>query len=141
LAQIKHASNLTIEAIAPLVGVSRRTLHSWLAGSPISQRNEERLRSLAEAIEAIAAVAPATARERIMERISGSVRIYDMLAEGHYEAAVARGTGVEPSRRPAIYPPPRPLSTPLVAQVAALNDKSIPLDGPIDRRFAKRLGR
>ena len=58
LAQIRQASDLTIEALAPLIGVSRRTLHNWLAGGEISQRNEERLRALAEAVEQIAAVGP-----------------------------------------------------------------------------------
>ena len=81
LARIRHASDLTIEAIAPLVGVSRRTVHNWFAGGNISQRNEERLRALAEAVEQIAAVEPATARERLMDRILGSPRLYDLLAE------------------------------------------------------------
>jgi hypothetical protein len=139
LAQIRQASDLTIEALAPLVGVSRRTLHNWLAGGEISQRNEERLRALAEAVEQIAAVGPETARERLMERVLGSPRIYDLLAEGRYEIAIAHGTGVEPTPRPTIYPKPRTIATPLAARVAALNDKSIPLDGPTNRRLTKRL--
>jgi hypothetical protein len=77
LARIKQASELTTEALAPLIGVSRRTLHLWLAGGQISQRNEERLRALAEALEAIAAVAPETARQRLMERVPGYPRIYE----------------------------------------------------------------
>jgi DNA-binding transcriptional regulator YiaG len=141
LAQIRQASDLTIEALAPLIGVSRRTLHNWFAGGEISQRNEERLRALAEAVGEIAAVEPETARERLMERVPGSPRIYDLLAEGRYEAAVARGTGMEPPPRPLIYPKPRSLSTPLSARIAGLNDRSIPLDGSIDRRFTKRLKR
>jgi hypothetical protein len=141
LAKIKQASELTIEALAPLIGVSRRTLHSWFAGGQISQRNEERLRALAEAVEQIAAVAPETARERLMERVPGSPRIYDLLAEGRYGAAIARGTGAVPTPRQLIYPKPRSLSTPLLARVAALNDSSVPVDGSIDRRFTKRLKR
>jgi hypothetical protein len=141
VAQIQHASELTIEAIAPLAGVSRRTLHSWLSGGRASQRNEERLRALAEAVEAIASVAPATARVRLMERVPGSPRLYDLLAEGRHEAAITRASGAAATPRPLIYPPPRPPSTPLAARVAALNDRSIPLDGPIDRRFTKRIKR
>ena len=139
LERIKQASGLTTEALAPLVGVSRRTLHLWLAGGQISQRNEERLRALAEALEAIAAVAPETVRQRLMERTPGYPRIYDLLAEGRFEAAIARGTGEEPMPRPVIYPKPHALSTPLAARVAASNDRSIPLGGPIDRRITKRL--
>jgi hypothetical protein len=141
LSQIRHASDLTIEALAPLIGVTRRTLHNWFAGGEISQRNEERLRALAEAVEQIAAFEPETARERLMERVPGSPRIYDLLAEGRYEAAIARGTGVEATPRPLVYPKPRSLSTPLSARIAALNDQSVPLDGTIDRRLTKRLKR
>jgi hypothetical protein len=139
LARIKQASELTTEALAPLIGVSRRTLHLWLAGGQISQRNEERLRALAEALEAIAAVAPETARQRLMERVPGYPRIYDLLAEGRFEAAIARGTGAKPTPRPTIYPKPHASLIPLTARLAALNDKSIPLDGSIDRRITKRL--
>ena len=73
LERIKNASDLTFENIAPLAGVSRRSVQSWRAGEAISQRNEERLRALAEAIETIAAENPLNVRERLMERVSGSI--------------------------------------------------------------------
>jgi hypothetical protein len=85
LGRIRQASGLTIEAVAPLVGVSRRTIHSWLVGASISQRNEERLRQVAEAIEEIAAADTASSvRDRLLEHVPGSMRIYDMLAERRY---------------------------------------------------------
>jgi hypothetical protein len=139
LARIKQASELTTEALAPLVGVSRRTLHLWLAGGQISQRNEERLRALAEAIEAIAAVAPETARARLMERVPGYPRIYDLLAEGRFEAAIARGTGAVPVPRPVIYPAARPASVSVDVLVDALHDAPPSMKGQIDRRLTKRL--
>ncbi len=108
LAQIKQASGLTIEAMGPLVGVSRRTLHGWLAGARISQRNEERLRALAEALEVIAATAPAPARLRLMERVPGSpqnlrlacrglLRRRNRSRDGHARATPASGLSGAPS--------------------------------------------
>ena len=141
LKQIREASGLTIEAMAPLIGVSRRTLHGWLAGGQIGQRNEERLRALAEALEVIAATAPSPARERLMERVPGSPRIFDLLAEGHYDVAVARATGMLAPQRHPVYPEPRPLSTPLSARVAGLDDRTLPFDGPTVRHMTKRIKR
>ena len=119
LERIRQASGLTIEAVAPLAGVSRRTIHSWLAGGSISQRNEERLRAVAEAIEEIATADASSVRDRLLERVPGSVRIYDMLAERRYSEAIARATGKSVKSRPLAYPEPRPLPTSLVAHVGA----------------------
>ena len=141
LGRIRQASGLTIEAVAPLVGVSRRTVDSWLAGGSISQRNEERLREVAEAIEEIAAADAGSVRDRLLERVPGSARIYDMLAERRYSEAIARATGKSVKPRPLAYPEPRPLSTSLLAQVGAEGLETAQLDGALDRRFAKRFRR
>ena len=139
LENVKQMSELTTEAIAPLIGVSRRTLHLWLNGNPISQRNEERLRALEEAISAIAAATPGRCREVLMQRVGGVPRIYDLLAEGQYETAIARATGEMPAPRPAIYPTPKPPAISVVTRLSALESKSLPLDGQIDRQFTRRL--
>jgi hypothetical protein len=137
--RIKEASELTTESIGPLAGVSRRTVQSWLAGSAISQRNEEKLRALAEAIETIAEHHTGSVRTVLLERVRGSIRIYDMLAEGRYAEAVARGTGKTASPRPAVYPSPRLPTTSLEAQVASIGTSPTPSIGPLDRRFVKRF--
>jgi len=141
LERIKNASGLTLESIAPLAGVSRRSVQSWRAGDAISQRNEEHLCALAEAIDTIAAADPLRVRERLMERVSGSIRIYDLLAEGRYEDAIARTRGTRPVPQPITHSEPTPLSVPLAAQVATLESPATTLDPRIDRRFTKRLKR
>ncbi len=137
--RVKRASGLTLELIAPLAGVSRRTLQEWRAGGRISQRNEERLRALAEAVEKIASVDPLTSRERLMERVAGTVRIYDLLSEQRYESAVARGEADRTGYRPLIHPSPSRLGLPLDAQIGTLEAPPTFLDGRVDRRFTKRL--
>lgn len=139
LGRIKQASGLTIEALAPLIGVSRRTLHHWQAGNHISQRNEERLRALAEAIEKIAGAVSGSVREALLARVPGAPRIYDLLAEGKYDVAIARTTGVAAAPRPVVYPSPRPPSLSLDVLLDALHDAPPPMKGHIDRRLTTRL--
>jgi hypothetical protein len=92
--RLKAISSLTNEEIAPLLGVSRRSFQSWLAGSPISARKETRLRSVVEAIEKIAAPSPANIRSHLLDQDSWSARLYDLLVEGRFAAAVDLATGV-----------------------------------------------
>jgi DNA-binding transcriptional regulator YiaG len=139
LERIRSASGLTFENIAPLAGVSRRSVQSWRAGEQISQRNEERLRALAAAIETIAGADPLNVRERLLERVPGSIRIYDLLAEGRYKDAIAWGTGARPAPQPIAHATPTPMSTSLDAQLSALESPSTTLDRRVDRRFTMRL--
>jgi DNA-binding transcriptional regulator YiaG len=92
--RLRTISSLTNEEIAPLLGVSRRSFQSWLAGSSVSARKETRLRSTVEAIEKIAASDPSSVRARLLDRGAWSVRPYDLLVEGRFEAAVDLANGV-----------------------------------------------
>lgn len=92
--RLRAISGLTNEEIAPLLGVSRRSFQSWLAGSSVSARKEARLRSIVEAIEKIAASGPTSVRARLLDRDAWSVRPYDLLTEGRFDAAVDLATGV-----------------------------------------------
>jgi transcriptional regulator with XRE-family HTH domain len=141
LERIRNASGLTFENIAPLAGVSRRSVQSWRAGEQINQRNEERLRALAEAIETIAGAEPLNVRDRLLERVPGSIRIYDLLAEGRYKDAIARGTGARPAPQPIAHATPTPMSTSLDAQLSALESPPATLDRRVNRRFTRRLKR
>lgn len=99
VARIQSASGLTMAMVAPLVRVSRRTLQAWRAGSPINLKNEERLRALAEAIEAIAdGKGAADVRTLLLDRQTGRLRIYDLLAEGQFALAYQRATGLRHRR-------------------------------------------
>ena len=53
LEDIRKRSGLTLEEIAPLVGVSRRSLQNWRAGEVISARKEQRLRDIADTFESL----------------------------------------------------------------------------------------
>jgi hypothetical protein len=87
LADIRNLTGLTFEDIAPLVGVSRRSLHHWLAGGTISARKERRFRELADALRAIDRAAGDATRQRLFTRLSGGARLYDLLAAGKFAEA------------------------------------------------------
>ncbi len=53
LAQLRITSGLTLGELASALGVSRRAIHHWAAGSNISARHLERLRDLARLVSTL----------------------------------------------------------------------------------------
>ena len=92
LDRLQRTSGLTFDEIAEVLGISRRTLHNWKNGSAVSAPNERRLRDVDHAI---ATIAPhvGSVRDAIQARRAEGVRVFDLLAEGRFEAAVAMATG------------------------------------------------
>ena len=117
VSDIRRLCRLTFEEVAPLLGVSRRTLHSWANGSPISARRERRLRTLSETIHTIVRFRPGNVRDFLLNRGGGGVRPYDLLAEGLYQEAVDAVSG----RRAAVSTPGRPELETIDAQLNRLD--------------------
>lgn len=87
LATIQSRSGLTLEEIAPLLGVSRRSLQHWRAHGRISARKEQRLRDLADTFNSLPASEANEMRSKLLDRISDGIRAYDLLAEGRFDSA------------------------------------------------------
>jgi hypothetical protein len=137
IAEIRALSRLTNEEIAPLAGVSRRSVQAWVAGAPISARKDHRVRALCEAIRALAAPDPQMTRHRLFERLPGNVRAYDLLAEELFNEAVDLALG----RRTTTALPVASQAQDLPAQ---LDHHEGYVDIPperLNRRFSKRLRR
>ena len=81
------AAKLTLEELAPLVGVSRRSLQNWRTGDPISARKEHRLREALSALENLPASDPEQRRQILFARRAGGLRVYDLFSEGRFAAA------------------------------------------------------
>lgn len=96
LADLRRSSQLTYEELAPMLGVSRRTLHNWNSGSPISARREARLRRMAEAVRTVASVSRRPIRNQLLDAQPGGLRVYDLLAEGLFQEAVDVAAGRRP---------------------------------------------
>jgi DNA-binding transcriptional regulator YiaG len=87
LAKIQNRSGLTLEEIAPLLGVSRRSLQNWRAERRISARKEQRLRDLSDTLDALPIADRNQLRRMLLDRIPGSARPYDVLADGQFDLA------------------------------------------------------
>ena len=92
--RIQSLSGLTLEEVAPLLNVSRRSLQNWRSQHPISARNEHRLRGIADLLNLLSFRDAAEARCKLLDRVPGNVRAYDLLAEGRLGAAYTMITGL-----------------------------------------------
>lgn len=134
-AELRRLSGLTNEEIAPLLGVSRRSLQSWIAGESISARKEARLRATLDAIRQLTASRAVDTRDRLLAREPQSVSAYDLLTEERYDAAVDLALG----RRRRSTPETK-TSESLDAQLGRIEDNIAPaprlnrkLSGPLKR--------
>lgn len=103
IAEIKRLSGLTWEELAAVLGVSRRTLHLWVNGRPISAPNEVRLTRLFAAVRSIYRDTSAATRSAIMTPAGPENRIpLDLLTSGSFDDFIAlvglgRGQNLRPS--------------------------------------------
>ena len=135
--ELRSLSGLTNEEIAPLAGVSRRSLQAWLAGAAISARKEQRLRALVDAVRSLAARDAVTTRDRLLDRAPGCVRPYDLMVEGRFEAAVDLALG-----RRSNAPSPASRSTyDLATQLDHVEDRVDVPEGRLNRRLSGSLRR
>ncbi|WP_374660097.1 hypothetical protein [Phenylobacterium sp.] len=138
LLDLKAWSQLTYEEIAPLLGVSRRTLHSWNSGNPISARRETRLRKVTEVVKALHSIALAQGRpvrSALLDATPEGLRPYDLIADGHNQAAIDAVSG----HRTQIAAPVRPEQDSVATQLNRGDDAvSVPA-GPLRSDMARRI--
>lgn len=94
--RIRSRSSLKIDEIGGILGVSRRALHNWKNGDAISSGNERRLRELDQAVRRIAGGDGTPIRNALMSQREGGLRVFDLLAEGRFDIAVAIANGTSP---------------------------------------------
>ena len=138
IANIRALSNLTNEQIAPLAGVSRRSLQAWIAGGIVSSRNEQRLRDLLDAIRRVAAGrAPELTRRLLLDRAAGNVCPYVLLAERRLSEAIDLALGRHRAMRTSVRTKPNDLAE----QLSCLENRVALPDERLDRRLSGRLQR
>jgi DNA-binding transcriptional regulator YiaG len=125
--ELKQLSGLTWEQLAKIFNVSRRSLHFWASGKPISPFNEEHLRRLLATIRYINRGSADINRSALLQPQQGSTIPLDLLIAGKYEEVkrlLGAGKTVEKSVLKPLSPeaiasriPPRPEDL-----VGALND-------------------
>jgi DNA-binding transcriptional regulator YiaG len=105
--ELKQLSGLTWEQLAKIFNVSRRSLHFWASGKPLSPFNEEHLRRLLGTLRYINRGSSDMNRSALLHPQQGSVIPLDLLIEGKYEEVkrlLGAGTTVEKSKLKPLSP-------------------------------------
>jgi DNA-binding transcriptional regulator YiaG len=104
IGELRRRTGLTWDQLTRLFGVSRRSLHFWASGKPMTSTNEEHLQRVLSVVREIDRGDAAANRAELLTAREGGVVPFDMLANGDYERVVALvGIGL-PIRR--IVSPP-----------------------------------
>ncbi|MBD2359761.1 XRE family transcriptional regulator [Anabaena minutissima FACHB-250] len=104
LNQLRKLSGLTWDQLARLFDVSRRSLHSWASGKPLSRFNEEQLNRLLATVQYINCGSVSLNRSLLLTPSIDGRLPFDLLIAGQYEE-VKRilGSGNAP-QRPKLAP-------------------------------------
>lgn len=137
--EAQEISGLTLEFIAPLLGISRRAIQYWRDGGKASVRKEEQLRGLVDALKRLSTGSAVETRDLILARISGVPRIYDLLAERRYDAAVLRAKSPT-VQKPILSDPTITFNhRPIEDQLAVADDGPAAFKGKLNRLMSRRI--
>ena len=87
--ELRGLSGLTWEHLARLCGVTRRTLHFWASGKPLTAAHEERLQRLLATMRAIDRGSAPDTRSMLLQPSQDGVLPFDLLIDGEYDTVVA----------------------------------------------------
>jgi len=85
LNQLRKLSGLTWDQLARIFDVSRRSLHSWASGKPLSRFNEEQLNRLLATVQYINRGSASLNRSLLLTPGTDSRLPFDLLVIGEYE--------------------------------------------------------
>lgn len=88
---LRTLSGLTTEQVAKLFGVTRRSVHNWIAGDPMAPHHRERLTHVLEVVRATAGETPAARRAVLLDSSKGD-SLFHRLTTGTTKYAVTRVT-------------------------------------------------
>lgn len=134
-----EAAKLTLEELAPLIGVTRRSLQNWRAGEPISARKERRLIDTTFALERIPGASGDEKRVTLFARRTGGLRVYDLLAEGRNSAAIELAGAASISSEP--YAATAEVGFPLAVRLDQFHIPNSISEGSADLRLSRRTKR
>ena len=128
ISELRRIGGLTWDQLARLFRVTRRSLHFWASGNPMSAENEERLHRLIGFIERVDRGSPADTRFALLSHPAGERAPFDLLIEGEYERALELMG--EPDRHHSVARSPRVAQKPPSWRpdelVEALTDRAHP---------------
>jgi DNA-binding transcriptional regulator YiaG len=135
LNELRKLSGLTWDQLARLFNVSRRSLHFWASGQPLSRFNEENLNRLLGTIQYIDRGSASLNRSLLLKPDSDGRPLFDLLVAGeHEEVKRILGPGNAPLRAQLV-----PLSEDARASRRPLNPADLvdALQEPIHRSVGR----
>lgn len=135
LNEVRKLSGLTWEQLARLFNVSRRSLHFWASGQPLSRFNEESLNRLLGTVRYINRGSASINRSILLSSSSDGSIPFDLLVAGRYEEVKQLiGSGNAPEKSPL-----KPLSPDAIASRMPQKPEELvdALHDPIHREFGR----
>lgn len=83
--ELRKLSGLTWEQLAILFDVSRRSVHFWASGQPLTSANEEKLNRILDVVEYISRGSASHNRSLLMSIADDGKSYLDLLASGQYD--------------------------------------------------------
>jgi len=135
LNEIRKLSGLTWEQLARLFNVSRRSLHFWASGQPLSRFNEENLNRVLGTIRYINRGGASINRSILLNPIKDGTIPFDLLVAGrHEEVKQLLGSGNVPQKQQVKPLSPDALASRMPQKPEELIDT---LHDPIHREVGK----
>ncbi len=101
LMEIRRLAGLTWQEMGDLFGVSRRSIHHWVSGKPLSAGHERRVRVVLGELRRVDAGSAQTNRDRLFTVSEGrGDSLFERLQAGETSVVPASGTEILPMRRP-----------------------------------------
>ncbi len=83
--ELRKLSGLTWEQLATLFNVSRRSVHFWASGQPLTSANEQKLNRILDVVEYISRSISSRNRSLLMDIANDGKSYLDLLAAGEYD--------------------------------------------------------
>jgi len=126
--ELRRLSGLTWDELAKVFGVTRRSLHFWASGKPLSAQNEERLHRVLATVRQVDRGSAAENRAALRSAAGEAGLVLALLAASRFDEAVQLLGTMSPRKGPQLTPlskeawaarrPPSPADT-----VDALHDR------------------
>lgn len=141
IGELRRLSGLTWDQLARLFKVSRRSLHFWASGKPMTSSNEAQLQRLLQLVRKLDHGSASANRAALFRIREDGVALFDLLVAGAYEQVLS----LLGASHPVSARPPKPAAATLAARaprppeelVGALQDRVHHDRGPV--RAAKSV--
>lgn len=133
ITELRQLSGLTWDQLARLFDVSRRSVHFWASGKPMTSSNEERLHRVLGIVRKIDRGSATANRNALFAAAADGRLPFDLLASGDYDTVVELlGASTSPRTRPprlSVEVAERRAPRPPAELAEALQDRVAPTSG------------